>query len=67
MLQQSQLPATSDNKQQYLTAHAILMAVKQQVQEEQPVNRTGNKSEQSSAIPHFFQQCEKQCSSTKLE
>jgi hypothetical protein len=42
MLQQSQLPATSDNKQQYLTAHAILMAVKQKLQEEQPVNRIGN-------------------------
>jgi hypothetical protein len=42
MLQQSQLPVTSDNKKQYLTAHAILMAVKQKVQEEQPVNLTGN-------------------------
>jgi hypothetical protein len=42
MVQQSQLPTTSNNKKQYLTAHAILMTVKQKVQEEQPVNLTGN-------------------------
>jgi hypothetical protein len=44
MLQQSQLPATSYNKKQYLTAHATLMAAKRKVQEEQAVNLTGNNS-----------------------
>jgi len=34
MLQQWQVPVTLDDKQQYLTVHAVLMALKQVVGEE---------------------------------
>jgi hypothetical protein len=43
MLQQSQVPVTLDDKQQYLIVHAILMALKQMVQEEELINVTGNR------------------------
>jgi hypothetical protein len=44
MLQQSQLSATSDNKQQYLTAHAILIDSKTKVTKRTAVHLTGNRS-----------------------
>jgi len=57
---------TFDEKQQYLIVHAILMALKQMVWEEELLKITGNErnsnshSEKNNAIPHFFQLCEKQ-------
>ena len=37
------VPLTLDEKQQYLIVHAILMTLKQMVQEEELVNITGNR------------------------
>jgi hypothetical protein len=40
MLQQSQVPVTLDDKQQYLILDGILMTIKERLGEEKPVNRT---------------------------
>ena len=41
MLHQWPVPVTLDEKQQYLIVHAVLMALKLMVQEEELVNLTG--------------------------